>query len=72
MTSVSILLAVMGFAIRYLLNRQAFNRRNAVGVGEFSSYEAAAGTQLVEGLGVRRLLAVRLVLAGATYFVCHQ
>ena len=37
MTIFGIVLAVLGYALQYLMNRRAFNRRNAAGVEEFTS-----------------------------------
>jgi hypothetical protein len=45
MTIFGIILAVLGYVIRYTMNRRAFNRRNAAGVEQFKSYEAATGTR---------------------------
>ena len=42
---------MLGYVLRYLMNRRSFNRRNAAGIGEFSSFEAATGTRFLEGAG---------------------
>ena len=71
MTVFGILLVVLGYALRYLMNRRAFNRRNAAGVEEFKSYEAATGTRLLEGTGRKLgtlLIIVGLLLAASGFF----
>ena len=62
MTIFGIVLAVLGYALRYFMNRRAFNRRNAAGVEEFRSFEAATGTRFLEGAG--RKLGTLLLVAG--------
>jgi len=69
-----ILLAVLGYALQYLMNRRAFNRRNAAGVEEFASFEAATGTRLLEGLGRKVgtvLLIGGLIIAAFGFFGRH-
>ena len=69
-----ILLAVMGYALQYFMNRRAFNRRNAAGVEEFKSFEAAAGTRFLEGAGRKIgsvLIVVGLILAAFGFFGRH-
>jgi len=66
-----ILLAVLGYALQYLMNRRAFNRRNAAGVEEFKSFEVATGTQFLEGVGRKAgslLIIVGLILAAFGFF----
>ncbi|RZK31407.1 MAG: molybdenum ABC transporter permease [Hymenobacter sp.] len=75
MTIFGIVLAVLGYALRYLMNRRAFNRRNAAGVEEFKSFEAATGTRFLEGAGRKLgsvLLFVGLVLAAFGFFGHHK
>jgi hypothetical protein len=75
MTILGILLAVLGFGLQYLVNRRAFNRRNAAGVEEFSSFEAAAGTRFLEGAGRKLgsfLIIAGLVIAAFGYFGQHR
>ncbi|MBO2008811.1 molybdenum ABC transporter permease [Hymenobacter negativus] len=75
MTIFGILLAVLCYAIQYLMNRRAFNRRNAAGVEEFKSYEAAAGTRFLEGAGRKLgslLIIVGLILAAFGFFAHHK
>ena len=70
-----ILLAVLGYALQYFMNRRAFNRRNAAGVEEFASYEAAAGTRFLEGAGRKLgtvLIVVGLILAAFGFFGSHR
>ncbi|TPG65319.1 molybdenum ABC transporter permease [Hymenobacter nivis] len=69
-----ILLAVLGYALQYLVNRRAFNRRNAAGVEEFKSFEAATGTRLLEGAGRKvgsLLIIAGLVMAAFGFFGRH-
>lgn len=75
MTIFGILLAILGLGLRYWLNRRAFNRRNAAGVELFNSYEAAAGSKLLEGLGRKIggvLLFVGVLLAIFGYLGNHH
>jgi hypothetical protein len=75
MTIFGILLAVLGYALQYLMNRRAFNRRNAAGVEEFKSYEAAAGTRFLEGAGRKvgsLLVIIGLILAAFGFFGHHK
>lgn len=70
-----ILLAVFGYALQYFVNRRAFNRRNAAGVEEFASFEAATGTRLLEGAGRKLgsiLIVVGLILAAFGFFGSHR
>ena len=69
MLFVGILLAVIGLALRYVINRRIFNRRNAAGVEEFTSYGASVGIRLLESIG--RLLGLLLLLAGAALLLLH-
>ena len=69
MTILGILLLIGGYFLRYTMNRRAFNRRNAAGVEEFSSYEAATGNKLMEGGG--RILGAILMFVGAVMAVTH-
>jgi uncharacterized membrane protein len=62
MTVFGIILVVLGYVLRYMMNRRAFNRRNAAGVEQFKSFEAATGTRFLEGAG--RLLATVLIFGG--------
>ena len=57
-----ILVFVLGFGLRYFINRRAFNRRNAAGVEIFNSYESATGNRFIEGIG--RILGLLIMLGG--------
>jgi uncharacterized membrane protein len=75
MTIFGILLAVLGYTLQYLMNRRAFNRRNAAGVEEFSSYESAAGTRFLEGAGRKLgslLIIAGLIIAAVGFFGSHK
>ena len=70
-----LLLAVLGYALQYFVNRRAFNRRNAAGVEEFTSFEAATGARFLEGAGRKLgsiLIVVGLVLAAFGFFGSHR
>ena len=69
MTIFGILLFVGGYFLRYTMNRRAFNRRNAAGVEEFSSYEAATGNKFMEGMG--RIMGAIIMLVGAMMAITH-
>ena len=56
------IIALIGFGLRYFLNRRAFNRRNMAGLQEFSSFESATATRFVEGIG--RLISLVFIIAG--------
>ena len=62
MAAFGLFIALLGFGLRYFINRRAFNRRNAAGVEMFSSYESATGNRFLEGLG--RLLGFLLIISG--------
>lgn len=62
MTIVGLCLAVLGYALRYLMRWRVFNRRNAAGVEEFKSFEHATGNRLAEGAG--RLAGTVLLVGG--------
>ena len=51
------------------MNRRAFNRRNAAGVEEFSSFEAATGNKFMEGAG--RIMGAILMFCGAAIAITH-
>ena len=70
-----LLLAVLGYALQYFVNRRAFNRRNAAGVEEFASFEAATGTRFLEGAGRKLgsiLIVLGLILAAFGFFGSHR
>ena len=69
MTIFGILLFIGGYFLRYTMNRRAFNRRNAAGVEEFSSFEAATGNKFMEGAG--RILGAILMFCGAVTAIAH-
>lgn len=62
MTFCGIVLAILGYALHYLMNRRAFNRRNTAGVEEFKTSEAATSIRFLEGAG--RKLGSMLLIAG--------
>jgi hypothetical protein len=75
MTIFGIVLAVLGYALQYLMNRRAFNRRNAAGIEEFKSYEAATGIRFLEGAGRKLgsvLLFMGLIIAAFGFFGHHK
>lgn len=47
----SVVLIIMGWAIKYWMNRRKFYRRNAAGIEGFKSYEKMRLTVLLENLG---------------------
>ncbi len=69
MTIFGILLFAGGYFLRYTMNRRAFNRRNAAGVEEFSSFEAATGNKVMEGAG--RIIGAIVMVVGALIAVTH-
>ncbi|RZK47379.1 MAG: hypothetical protein EOO59_17920 [Hymenobacter sp.] len=75
MTIFGIVLAILGYALQYLMNRRAFNRRNAAGVEEFKSYETATGIRFLEGAGRKLgsvLLVMGLIMAAFGFFGGHK
>lgn len=64
-----LLLLFVGFGLRYFINRRAFNRRNAAGIEEFSSFEAATGNKFLEGVG--RIIGAIMMFFGAITILLH-
>ncbi|WP_313101705.1 molybdenum ABC transporter permease [Epilithonimonas sp.] len=53
---------VLGFILKYWINRRRFNRRGAAGIEGFNSYESALWIKMLERLG--KWLAYALILFG--------
>lgn len=53
---------VLGIAIIYIIRRRRYNRKTFAGLPEFSSFEAAWITRLVEF--IFKLIALALILGG--------
>jgi hypothetical protein len=51
-----------GFLLRFQMNKRQFNRRNAAGVEEFTSYGSAYTTQMLEKGG--RIVGVFFIIIG--------
>jgi len=47
----SIVLIIMGWAVKYWINRRKFYRRNAAGIEGFKSYEKMRLTVILENVG---------------------
>lgn len=60
---------VIGLAIRYIINRRRFYRRNVAGLETFSSYEKSVVTNILEHIG--RLIAFVLIIFGAFLLLVH-
>jgi hypothetical protein len=63
-------LAFVGVFIRYRINRREFNRRNAMGIQGFSSYEKARFTVFIEGIG--RSIGFLFIIIGLLMFLWLQ
>ena len=61
-----VVIALMGFAIRYLMNRRRFNRRNAMGVEGFSSYQKVVLIRTGERLA--KFIGLLFILVGILFF----
>ncbi|MGE8535770.1 MAG: molybdenum ABC transporter permease [Chryseobacterium sp.] len=62
---ISIVFLLLGFSLRYLINRRKFNRRGVSGIEEFSSYEKATILRYVERFG--KWIAYILIAIGLLY-----
>ncbi|CAI8894939.1 molybdenum ABC transporter permease [Chryseobacterium sp. IT-36CA2] len=62
---ISIVFLLLGFSLRYLINRRKFNRRGVGGIEEFSSYEKATVLRYVERFG--KWIAYILIAIGLLY-----
>ncbi|UTG62125.1 molybdenum ABC transporter permease [Elizabethkingia anophelis] len=62
---ISIVFLLLGFSLRYLINRRKFNRRGVGGIEEFSSYEKATILRYVERFG--KWIAYILIAVGLLY-----
>lgn len=62
---ISIVFLLVGFSLRYLINRRKFNRRGVGGIEEFSSYEKATILRYIERLG--KWIAYILIAIGVLY-----
>jgi uncharacterized membrane protein len=58
----AIIFLVVGFFLRFQINKRRFNRRNMAGVEEFKSYGSAYTTQIIEKFG--RYAGLLLIIVG--------
>ncbi len=65
-----IVLFIVGLALRYFINRRAFNRRNSAGVEQFTSFEAATGNKFIEGAG--RIAGTIMLVLGVLVIIMHS
>jgi hypothetical protein len=63
----AIVIFIIGAALRYLMNRRRFNRRNFTGAEEFKNYEHKTGTEVVEK--VIKIIAWLLMIGGAFLYI---
>lgn len=63
---ISIVFLLLGFSLRYWINRRKFNRRGVAGLEGFSSYEKATVTRFLERIG--KLLSLLFILIGILFF----
>jgi len=63
---IAIVFLLLGFLLRYWINRRKFNRRGVAGLEGFSSYEKAIAIQFLERLG--KILSIFLILIGILFF----
>lgn len=63
---ISIVFLLLGFLLRYWINRRKFNRRGVAGLEGFSNYEKATAVQFLERLG--KILSIFLILIGILFF----
>jgi hypothetical protein len=59
----------LGLALRYLIGKRRFNRRNQAGMELFPSYGAAVVTRLTESLG--RIIGALLILVGVVVLLAR-
>ncbi|WP_345329398.1 molybdenum ABC transporter permease [Mucilaginibacter defluvii] len=64
-----IILTVVGYILRYQVNRRKFYRRNAAGVELFKTYAGYRVTTKVEGL--LKLIGFVLIFAGLFFIAVH-
>ncbi|WP_312079385.1 molybdenum ABC transporter permease [Chryseobacterium sp.] len=62
---ISIVFLLLGFALRYWINRRKFNRRGVAGLEGFSSYEKATAVRFLERIG--KIVSIFLILIGILF-----
>lgn len=62
---ISMVFLLLGFTLRYWINRRKFNRRGVGGIEEFSSYEKATMLRYFERFG--KWIAYILIAIGLLY-----
>jgi hypothetical protein len=67
MEAFAVLIVMLGWGIKYWVNRRKFYRRNQVGKEGFNSYEKMRLTMFLEGLGW--LIANLLIIGGILLFL---
>lgn len=67
MKCLAIIVALVGIALKYWINRRRFYRRNAMGVEGFRSYESMRLITLLEGLG--KLIGNIFIIVGILVFL---
>ncbi len=63
--TIGVVLLIIGFGLKYIINRRRFNRRSITGIELFHSYEQALITRGIEGM--IGLVARALIAFGSLY-----
>lgn len=63
---ISITFLLLGFSLRYWINRRKFNRRGVAGIKGFSSYEKGTFVRFFERIG--KILSIIFILIGILFF----